>query len=110
MLKPMLLTTAFLVEVAMLAAVSVWGVHAGPTLPVRLLLGIGAPLLFAVLWGLFLSPSAAVPVSPGLRVSLKLLLFGLATLALVGASLPTWAAVFAAVALVDLLWLRLLGH
>jgi hypothetical protein len=44
---------AFLLEVAALAVLAVWGWQRAETLAVRLLLAVAAPAAAAVLWGLF---------------------------------------------------------
>jgi hypothetical protein len=51
---------AFLIELAALAVFAWWGAETGGGLAVGLLLGIGAPLVAAVVWGLFASPKARV--------------------------------------------------
>lgn len=53
------LLVAFLLELAVLAAVGYWGFKAGPNLVTKLLAGIGTPILFAVAWG-----SSAPQASP----------------------------------------------
>lgn len=44
---------AFLLELAALAALAWWGFTTGSSLLVRVLLGVGTPLVAVVLWGLF---------------------------------------------------------
>ncbi|MCC9311314.1 YrdB family protein [Kitasatospora sp. RB6PN24] len=51
---------AFLLELAALAWLAWWGWTVGPGLVGRLLLGLGSPVLAAVLWGRYASPRAAV--------------------------------------------------
>lgn len=51
---------AFLIELAALAVFAWWGAETGGGLAVGLLLGIGAPLAAAVVWGLSASPKARV--------------------------------------------------
>lgn len=55
---------AFGLELVALTAFGLWGVSLGPTPVSQVALGVGAPLLMAVFWGTFLSPKAAVPLSP----------------------------------------------
>jgi hypothetical protein len=49
----------FLLELCMLAAVGYWGfkTHSGWTM--KILFGIGLPLLLAVIWGYFMAPRSA---------------------------------------------------
>lgn len=86
---------AFLVELAALAVLCAWGFHVGGTTAVRLLLGIGLPLLAAVAWGLVAAPRARYDV-PALRLITKLVVLGGAAAASFGV-LPLGAAVAFAV-------------
>jgi hypothetical protein len=52
------LTIAFLLELCALAALASWGVHVGGGPATKTALAIGAPLLAAVLWGLYSQPPA----------------------------------------------------
>ena len=47
------LALAFFLELCALAALGYWGFVTGEGLPARIGLGVGAPLLAAVLWGAF---------------------------------------------------------
>lgn len=88
------LAAAFGLELAALTAFGLWGVSLGPALVSRVALGVGAPLLVAVFWGMFLSPKAAVSLSPPYRLSLKLAVFTAATTALFDAGHPVAGGVF----------------
>lgn len=85
----------FLLEVLALLAIAYWGFHTGDSLPVRIALGLAAPLLVAVVWGLFGSPKAAVPVSDRSRLLLEGLVFGSATAGLYSVGQPILAGMFA---------------
>jgi hypothetical protein len=54
------LTVAFLLELCALAALGCWGLRTASGPATKAALGIGAPLLAAVLWGLFAAPHAPV--------------------------------------------------
>ena len=75
------LTVAFLLELCALVVLGFWGVRTGSGPVTKTALGIGAPLLAAVLWGLFAAPRAPVSV-PSARFAVELLVFGAAALAL----------------------------
>jgi len=92
---------AFLLELAMLAALGCWGFRTGGSTAVHVLLGIGAPLAAAVAWGLFASPRARVRLPMAGVVAFKALAFGGAALAIAGMGRYRLAAAFAAVALVN---------
>ena len=56
------LTVAFLLELCALAALGYWGLRTASGPATKAALGIGAPLLAAVLWGLFAAPHAPVSI------------------------------------------------
>jgi hypothetical protein len=66
---------AFLIELLALAALAWWGAETGSGLFVHLLLGIGAPLVAAVVWGLFASPKARVKLPLAGVLAVKGLVF-----------------------------------
>jgi hypothetical protein len=68
----------FLLELAALVAVGYWGFKVADGAP-RWLLGLGAPLLVAVVWGLFVAPEASLHVDDPLRLLLEVVIFGSAT-------------------------------
>lgn len=98
---PLNLALRFLLEVAALVAIGYWGFsqHAGI---LRFIIGLGGPLLAAVLWGTFAVPDdpsrsgkAPVPVPGVLRLALELTLFGVAAWALYDAGSPVIALLLA---------------
>jgi Protein of unknown function (DUF2568) len=56
-------------------------------------LGIGAPVVAAAVWGAFVAPRARWPVPAGVRVVIELVLFGVAAAALAAAGQPLAAVV-----------------
>jgi hypothetical protein len=81
-LKALNLVVRFLLELCMLAAVGYWGFKTGAGWGMKIVLGIGLPVLIAVIWGLFVAPKAVYPLSRASRVALELVLFGLGAVAL----------------------------
>jgi hypothetical protein len=69
------LTVRFLVELGLLAALAYWGFVVGDA-AAAFVLGIGAPLLAAVVWGMFVAPKARRPVSVPVRLAIEVVLFG----------------------------------
>ena len=57
-LKSINLAVRFLLELCVLAAVGYWGFKTSSGWFLKILLGIGAPLLIAVIWGMFGAPKA----------------------------------------------------
>lgn len=90
------LALAFFLELWMLFAFGFWGFHTGSGLFAKVTLGIGAPLLAAVAWGLLLAPKAPVRLPAPAHLILTLAFFGVAALALVAAGQPLQALIFAA--------------
>lgn len=82
-----ILTIRFLCELGLLVGLAYWGFTVGEG-ATAWLLGIGAPAVAAVVWGLFVAPKARCPVSMPIRLSIELDLFILGTLALWFADAP----------------------
>ena len=94
------LTAAFLGELVALAALAWWGATvSGPT-PLRVALAVGAPLVAAVLWGVFAAPNARVRVL-ALSVLVKVAVFGGGALALLAIGHPWLAVALAVVAVLS---------
>jgi Protein of unknown function (DUF2568) len=91
----------FLLELAMLASLAYWGFaeHHGVG---EWLLGLGVPLLVAVVWGTLVAPKASRPTVDPVRLLLEVVLFGLGIAALIGADRTALALVFAALVFVHL--------
>lgn len=81
------LAVRFLCELGMLAGLAYWGFDRGEG-ALGWVLGIGAPMLAAAMWGVFVSPRAIVPVPGQTRVMIEFFLFGFAALALANAGRP----------------------
>ena len=99
---------AFLLELAMLTALGYWGFYGDKSVLTKWLLGIGLPLLTAVVWGMFLAPKAVYRLNGMSGNLLSLILFLLAATALFDTQHPALAIIFALTALVNrvliLLW------
>lgn len=100
----------FLAEVAGIAAIAYWGFGLDSALPVRLLAGVGLPLLVILVWGLFVAPKSAVPVAEPVKAVLAVIVMGLAALALAGAGQPGLAAAYFVVVCVNAVLLQILGR
>lgn len=92
---------AFLLELAMLAALAWWGAQIGTSLVTRVLLGVGAPLAAAVAWGLFASPRARIRLPMTGVLAVKVLAFGAAVAAVYALGRHWLAICFAVVALLN---------
>jgi hypothetical protein len=85
MIKYVNLALRFLLELCALLALGYWGFHTGKSLILKVVLGIGTPLMVAVVWGIFGSPDAPVKLSASLHLLLELVIFGLPVIALYAA-------------------------
>jgi Protein of unknown function (DUF2568). len=104
---PLNLTVAFLLELAVVAAVGFWGFTLSTTLLLRIVVGIGVSVLMAVLWGLFAAPRANVPLTGAAGVAFQIGWFGVGALSLAVAGRTTLAVGLAGVYLVNSALLRL---
>jgi hypothetical protein len=88
------LALRFFLELCALGALGYWGFKTGRGLIVKVGLGIGAPLLAALVWGMLGAPDAPVLLPEPLHLLLELMIFGLAAVALYDAGHPRLAWVF----------------
>lgn len=80
------LALRFLLELAALAAVGYWGFTTLESWPMKLLGGLGLPLLMAAAWGIFRVPgdggAPVVAVPTQLRLALEFVFFAVAVILL----------------------------
>ena len=88
------LAARFLLELCALAALGYWGFQARQSPIAKIGLAVGAPLLAAVVWGMFIAPRATVMVPTWVWLALQVVVFGCATAGLVAAGQRTPAAIF----------------
>jgi hypothetical protein len=93
---------ALVLELAALAILCWWGFATG-TGVTAFALGIGAPLVAAVIWGLFAAPKARFSLPRPAVVAVKVLVFGAAAVALAALDQPVPAVVFAVIVVVNLI-------
>jgi len=99
------LALAFLLELAALAALGYWGYCTGNSTFTSLLLGIGIPLIAAILWGLFAAPRARYP-NQLLKIAVKALVFGAAFFALIDKNQTVLAILYGALVFGNFVMLR----
>ena len=100
----------FVLELCALAALGYWGFKASEAALVEWLLGLGAPLVFALVWGAFVAPKAPYRLEDPARLLLEVLAFTGATGVLVDAAEPLLGLAFAIGVLANLLLMGLLGQ
>jgi hypothetical protein len=98
----------FLIELAALVALGVFGAHVGGGGLGSIVLAAGLPLVGAILWGAFASPKAAIDV-PALKIATEVLVLGGAAVALAVVGSAALGAAFAGVVLVNAALLAVLA-
>lgn len=78
------LAVRFLLELCALAAVGYWGFHTGNGM-MKWVLGLGAPIFIAIIWGVFGSPKAMIEVPTTLHFFIEIIVFGIPAIALYAA-------------------------
>lgn len=105
MVQMILLGVHFLLELCALAAAAWWGFKTGGSGGMKFLLGVGVPLLLAVVWGVFRvpnEPGPAVVAVPGwLRLLIEWGVFAFAVWGLHAAGQPALARIFGAAVLLN---------
>jgi hypothetical protein len=95
----------FLLELAALIMVAIWGFRAGTGWWQQISLGILLPLLLAVVWAVFRvpkDPGNAIVAIPGpVRLALELAILGGAAASFYAAGYPRWSIAFAAAIIID---------
>ena len=76
------LVLRFLLELCILVAIGYWGFKTGAQTITKIGLGIGLPLVVAVIWGIFLAPASDTRLQEPWLLLLELIIFGSAVAAL----------------------------
>jgi hypothetical protein len=101
----------FLLELCALGALGYWGFNTGSATITKVVLGIGAPLVAAVVWGTFLSPRRAPVELPwGAVLGLQALVFASATVGLVVTGHRSLALVFVVIVVINAILMYVWGQ
>ncbi len=100
----------FLLELCALGALGYWGFKTGSTTITKIALGVGAPLVAAVVWGVFVSPRAPVELSGLVVLLLQVLVFGSAAAVLVATGHRTLAMVFGVIVVTNAVLMHVWGQ
>lgn len=79
------LLVRFLLELGILFSVCYWGFKTGTQIVAKIGLGIGAPVVIALSWGIFMAPASSRRLQDPWRLIAELVLFGFACFALFSA-------------------------
>lgn len=99
--KGLNLAVRFLLELCMLAAVGYWGFKMNSGWLLKILFGIGLPVLIAVLWGMFISPKATYALGSASHLTLELILLASGAAALFASGKPGLGWAYAVVMIVN---------
>jgi hypothetical protein len=100
-LKGINLGVRFLLELSMLAAVGYWGFKTHSSWALKILFGIGLPVLLAVTWGYFMAPRSTHRLSGIPFVIMDIVLLGSGAVALYASGQKSLAWVYAIVLVVS---------
>ncbi|MGD8406474.1 MAG: YrdB family protein [Anaerolineales bacterium] len=100
-IKGLNLAVRFLLELCVLAAVGYWGFKTGSGWFLKILLGIGVPLLIAVIWGTFGAPKANMQLHGLMLLVLEIIVFGSGAAALYASKNYSLAWGFAAIVIIN---------
>ena len=100
-LKALNLLIRFLLELCMLIVVGYWGfkIHSGWVM--KIIFGIGLPILIAVIWGLFIAPRATYPLSGISYLAVELILLGSGAVALFASGNPGLGWIYAVILVIN---------
>jgi hypothetical protein len=96
-LKGINLGVRFLLEMSMLAAIGYWGFKTHSSWPMKILFGIGLPILMAVIWGYFMAPRSTHRLSGVPFTVMDIILLGSGAVALYASGQTSLAGIYAVV-------------
>jgi len=100
-LKTINVTVRFFLEICVLITVGYWGFKTGLGWAFKILLGIGAPLLIAIIWGTFGAPKASNQLTGVSLLALEGVVFSSGMAAMYATKNYSLAWVFAAIAIIN---------
>ena len=109
-LKGINLTLSFLLELVALVIFGVWGFTIGETTLVKILLGVGAPALMIVFWGVLMAPKSTRRLRDPWHLLFEIVIFGAAGLALLSIGRNDLALVWGVVVVINIMLSFLLGQ
>ncbi|MBO8164250.1 MAG: YrdB family protein [Brevibacillus sp.] len=110
MLQSANLALRFFLELCALAALGYWGFQTGKGLLLKMVLGIGAPLLIAIVWAILGSPSAPLKLSAPLHLLLELVVFGIPAIALYASGKQDLAWIYGVVVVINRVLMYIWGQ
>jgi len=106
-IKQLNLGVRFLLEILALIILGYWGFKTQHGTILKVVIGIGAPLLFAVIWGMFGAPKARFGLRGFPFLFLELIVFGLPFVALLVTEKTTLASLYGVVVILNLVFIKI---
>src|SRR5512133_1990695 len=100
-LKGLNLLVRFLLELCMLASVGYWGFTTHSGWAMKILFGMGLPVLIAVIWGYFMAPKSTHRLSGMPFTIMDIVLLGSGAVALYASGLTSLAWIYAIVLVIS---------
>ncbi len=101
MLKSINLGLRFLLELAALISLGYWGFNINGALITKVCVGIGLPLVTAIIWGFFGSPKAIFPLAKSFKWLLLFAIYVVSALALYSSGLKYIGVIFLVTAAIN---------
>jgi hypothetical protein len=110
LIKGVNLALRFLLELCALVALGYWGFKTGSAAIAKVALGIGLPLVAAVVWGVFVAPRAPVALPGFVVLPLQVVVFGSAAAGLVATGHRTLALAFGVLVVINAILMYVWGQ
>ncbi|MDQ1147513.1 hypothetical protein QE429_004340 [Bacillus sp. SORGH_AS 510] len=106
-LKAINLGIRFTLEIVVLIILGYWGFHVSQSTVINIVLGIGAPMIAAVIWGMFGAPKAPYTLSSMPFLMLEIVIFGLPVIILFFLNKHTLGFCYGLIAAFNLLFMKI---
>lgn len=106
-IKAINLGVRFLLEILVLVILGYWGFHVSQGTIFKILLGIGTPLLAAVIWGMFGAPKAPYVLSGFSFLLLEIVIFGLPVVVLYVFEKQMLAFIYGLIVVINLVFMKI---
>jgi len=106
-IKVVNLGVRFLLEIMALIILGYWGFQISQSTIMKIILGIGAPLLTAVIWGMFGAPKASYLLTGFPFLLLEIIIFGLPVVALFFIEKQNLAYIYGLITVINLILMKI---
>jgi hypothetical protein len=106
-LKVINLGVRFLLEILVLVILGYWGFRVSEGTVMKIIVGIGSPLLVAVIWGMFGAPKATYVLSGLPFLLLEIVIFGLPVAALFFIEKQSIAYIYGVIVIINIILMKI---